>query len=313
MNNQIRAVYAAIIAVICILIYLWAPWKDFIHEIDYSRDINELRNTYDGQQELAEALEKVQRNPQEALVVTTDISGQPRVAIVFDGMPDLETAKQLTELLNKYNAKAVFFVEGQNAVLDRETIRVIVENGQEIGNFTYVGINHLEKRPKERVLSELIRAQLAIHEISGTKPQLFRASATQLTSEVLTLAEAAGLKAGVKSNITVNLESINTPQEADAFVNSVPVGNILSIKLGITPEDLATDAVKTDGQPAMDKKPSVKDPVETVNPKPARLPLAKRFELLLEAFARKKIKVESAAGFRKIKYVPASKKQEQKR
>lgn len=295
-----------LIAISVASFFAYQSWQQIASVSDTDRDIDDLGNLWSCKEEIAAAKDKLTNAPQEALVITTDISQQPQVALVFDGLPSRTMTAKIVDLLTKYNAKAAFFVEGQNAADNIEIMKLLNESGQSIGNYTFVGISHAEKLPVDSLLGELCRTQKAINVQTAKTPAMFRAPNTNYTPELLKAVNAAGIEAAVKSNITVNMGAINTQADAQKFVASVPVGSILAVTLG-TPVDIpAQEAGKTDERPAIDKKPTIVDPENTQENVVTKVDTVQKLEWLIAAFQQRGIKLADVSTFRKIKFVPAN-------
>ena len=58
------------------------------------------------------------------------------VALTYDDGPSLISTKKLLDLLERYGAKATFFVTGVNANSNKELVKEIVDRGNEVGNHT---------------------------------------------------------------------------------------------------------------------------------------------------------------------------------
>lgn len=281
----------------------WQKWQYIVDATDGTgRDIGDLQNLWSAKEEITEAQEKLANSPQEALIITTDISNQPVVAIVIDGLPDRAATAKILDVLQKYDAKAAFFVEGQNAGENIETMKLLVESGQQIGNYTFVGISHAEKLPMDSLLAELCKTQKVINLQTQKTPVVFRAAQTNYTPELLKAVNAAGIEAAVKSNININLAAINSLNDAINIAAPIPLGSIIAIQIGKS-VDIPQETGKKDERPAIDKKPTIKDPEEK---KPQHtVENSLRIEWLLQALAQRGIKAVDVADFRKIKYIPA--------
>ena len=260
------------ILIIAIAVAGFFGWQKFHQEIlvtdGNSRNIDDLSNLWNADKEVAAAKEKLAKSPEEALVITTKIDNKPEVAIVFDGLPDRILTAKLIDILQKYDSKAAFFVEGQNAGEDIETMKLIAESGQQVGNYTFVGVSHVEKLPVDSLLTELCTAQKVINLQMARTPTMFRAHHSEYTSDVLKAVNAAGIEIGRPVEIPVQ------------------------------------ESGKTDERPAIDKKPTVVDPKEKNIQHTADT--ATRLEWLLLALGQRGIKAVDVASFRKIKYVPAA-------
>lgn len=99
--------------------------------------------------------------------------GRQRIALTFDDGPS-ESTPALLELLKQHNAKATFFVCGHNAARLPEILKAIANDGHEIGNHTW-SHPRLDFSSQAAMRDEIGRTQRIIHEITGTKPTLFRA------------------------------------------------------------------------------------------------------------------------------------------
>ncbi|MEK3800111.1 polysaccharide deacetylase family protein [Peribacillus sp. FSL H8-0477] len=103
-------------------------------------------------------------------------SANPKVVLLtFDDSPDkyaLDIAKQLQEL----NVKAIFFVNGHFIDNDKQKkiLRQIHEMGFSIGNHTY---NHvkLTDLSEEEQRNEIVKVNDVVEELTGARPQFFRA------------------------------------------------------------------------------------------------------------------------------------------
>ena len=95
------------------------------------------------------------------------------VALTFDDGPHPKYTPIILDILDKYNAKATFFVIGTNAEKYPEIIRRESESGHEIGNHTYSHPD-LKKINASDFMDEITRTNGIIEKITGKKPRLFR-------------------------------------------------------------------------------------------------------------------------------------------
>jgi len=73
-------------------------------------------------------------------VVNPDTQEKKVVYLTFDDGPDPEWTPQVVEMLEKYNAKATFYVIGKSAKSNADTILLMAQAGQNIANHSY---NHI--------------------------------------------------------------------------------------------------------------------------------------------------------------------------
>lgn len=94
------------------------------------------------------------------------------VALSFDDGPNDPYTTQILDILDRYNAKATFFLVGANVERQPETARRIVADGHAIGNHSYRhqrldGLLDIHYREAER-------AQHVITGVTGVAPTLYR-------------------------------------------------------------------------------------------------------------------------------------------
>ena len=230
-------------------------------------ELADLGSLYEATEEIAAAKEQFQKGIEPAEIVTKD--EKPHVAIVIDGLPDRTTTARLLDVLKKHGASAVFFVEGQNAANQPETIELIREAGQEIGNYTFVGIAAAQELPQERLLAEICRTQRVVEVLAATKPKLFRAPRTVYDEELLRALRAAGVECAVKESAHYAPGWLKDEAGAAAYAATVPAGSIIAIDIAVPVEMPAKDAPVEDARPAVDKQPTLEDkPAEESKPVP---------------------------------------------
>jgi peptidoglycan/xylan/chitin deacetylase (PgdA/CDA1 family) len=94
------------------------------------------------------------------------------VALTFDDGPGPDT-RQLLEALAAHDARATFFLTGQNAGVYHRTVAAQVAAGHEVANHTW---NHpdLTRRSAAEIRSQLARTDAAIEAAGGSAPTLMR-------------------------------------------------------------------------------------------------------------------------------------------
>lgn len=295
-------VVLCIAAIVGMLIFIR---DQVIEKTEFIPDITDLTHNYLAEDEIREAMKKRQgADIKPAEVITTLQDGSPQIALVFDGMPDRPLAARLLDVLAKHKADAVFFVEGENVADEPETMKLIRSAGQEVGNYTYVGLAAMEKRPVEEQLRELCRTQKAVTMHDPLTPTLFRAPRTTYSDDLLKSVRAAGLEYAVKENVRFQPGNIHNQTEADSYAASIVNGSIIAIPVNHPVEQKADDRAVREEKPAVDMKPTIKDDNSATVP-PA-VDLATELDLLLTAFEVKGVQAVFVNQFRKIHYIPAS-------
>lgn len=95
------------------------------------------------------------------------------VAITFDDGPHPIFTPQILDILDKYDAKATFFVVGNKVESYPGVLKRMNEEGHEIANHTY---HHIYNRniTVTKLTSELEQTDQIIERITGIKPTLYR-------------------------------------------------------------------------------------------------------------------------------------------
>ena len=99
--------------------------------------------------------------------------GEKRVALTFDDGPDPKTTERILNTLDKYDAKATFFMLGSRVEFYPEIAKKVHDAGHELGNHSW---NHpdLSKANHEKIVSEIHETTKVIEEATGVKPSSFR-------------------------------------------------------------------------------------------------------------------------------------------
>src|SRR5260370_6479519 len=96
-----------------------------------------------------------------------------KLAITFDDGPNPSITLKLLDLLDRYNAKATFFLIGRYVRECPELVQETVARGHEVGNHTELHPNLLWLNPT-KVRVELRLCHDAIRSAIGTPPKWFR-------------------------------------------------------------------------------------------------------------------------------------------
>ena len=98
---------------------------------------------------------------------------QKKIALTFDDGPSCDTTPRILSVLKRYNAKATFFMIGQNAEKYGDLVRQIHEEAHQIGNHTW---NHevCTRVDPETLRSALLRTSEAIQKQCGVSPIIHR-------------------------------------------------------------------------------------------------------------------------------------------
>lgn len=118
----------------------------------------------------------------ENFTLRSDIDpNKPMIALTFDDGPGYNKAsKKILDTLEKYNAKATFFMVGKNAAAHPGNIKRKARLGMELGNHTW---NHYHYGSNV-VPSDISKASNAIYKICGMYPTAFRSPGGMTTDDI---------------------------------------------------------------------------------------------------------------------------------
>ncbi|MFC4494749.1 bifunctional polysaccharide deacetylase/glycosyltransferase family 2 protein [Streptomyces ovatisporus] len=96
------------------------------------------------------------------------------VALTFDDGPDPRWTPRILAVLEKYDVPATFFVVGSMTARYPDTVREIIDGGNEVGVHTFTHVD-LSYQSPQRVEREMAQTQLALAGAAGVNTSLFRA------------------------------------------------------------------------------------------------------------------------------------------
>lgn len=96
------------------------------------------------------------------------------VALTFDDGPSPEHTPQILDLLDGARVKATFFVLGKKALAHPDLVREIAARGHAVGVHGYTHDRLLSLRSPKRVADDIEQAIVAVEEITGRRPTLYR-------------------------------------------------------------------------------------------------------------------------------------------
>ena len=242
-----------------------------------------LPNIYNAEAEIKEAKANLSANPEKAQVITVMNSGADGIILTFDGLADSNTTRQLLDLLRRYDAKAIFFVEGMKAAEEAELVSEIVKAGHRVENYSLSARTSLEKMPPEELVQDLCIAQKIIRVTSSSSPVFLKAEDTVYTDNLLQVAKASGLTAVLKSDKVLNARSFTSYEGAVAYVRNIRKGSIVSFQVERPKVEKQAAAKVSEQQPAKDKQPGLKELNKVVTKDNSEKEIIKTVELFLQA------------------------------
>ncbi len=163
------------------------------------------------------------------------------VLLTFDDGPkDEEMLTNLLDILDKHQAKAIFFVNGYRIKQKPELLKLIHERGQIIGNHSWDHIN-LKKETREKINQQIEDVQTIVEELIGEPPLFFRPPNGAGNEDVLAKVSEEGMLYMTWSNGSLDwADNIRKPQGViDSVMDQLrPGSNILMHELAWTVEAL---------------------------------------------------------------------------
>jgi peptidoglycan/xylan/chitin deacetylase (PgdA/CDA1 family) len=97
-----------------------------------------------------------------------------QVALTFDDGPDANSTPQLLDLLRAEKVPAAFFCIGKNVEQHPGIAARILSEGHLVENHSFAHSNYTNFYGREKLKTELLRAQTAIEKATGVAPKFFR-------------------------------------------------------------------------------------------------------------------------------------------
>ncbi|MFC5449392.1 polysaccharide deacetylase family protein [Paenibacillus aestuarii] len=148
------------------------------------------------------------------------------IALTFDDGPDPVHTPIILDLLRQYDAKATFFVVGEQLERHPELARRIVDEGHEIGNHSFYH-PYLTKLTSSEIYKELIDTELLIRRITGKRTRLFRLPYLEKNPKVMQIVNELGYKPIMCSIDTYDYEAVGFRDIVKSVMTSSKRGEIV--------------------------------------------------------------------------------------
>ena len=97
-----------------------------------------------------------------------------KVLLSFDDGPHPQFTLPILNLLDRYEAKAIFFIIGEQAEKYPDLVKEICRRGHIIGNHSYTHSFGFDFFPIERMEDEVLKTNEILEKLSGEQPVYFR-------------------------------------------------------------------------------------------------------------------------------------------
>jgi len=154
-------------------------------------------------------------------------TNQKYVLLTFDDTPTAKSTYQILDTLDRYNAKALFFVNGHYAEANLDLLKEIKARGHLIGNHTWWHI-YIRKESPEKVKEEIVRLNDFLEKELGERPKYFRPPFGQNSEVSLEIIREEGMQTMNWSNGSLDWELKTPEQIAEQVLSNISNGdNIL--------------------------------------------------------------------------------------
>lgn len=118
------------------------------------------------------------------VVEKTKVPSGKLIAFTFDDGPSYQYTGKLLDALKKHNAKATFFMVGQNVSGNADLVQRMKNEGHELGNHSWDHAS-LTDISKSKMQQEIDKTNEAVYEACGAYPTVFRAPYGNLNENIL--------------------------------------------------------------------------------------------------------------------------------
>jgi peptidoglycan-N-acetylglucosamine deacetylase len=116
-----------------------------------------------------------------------------RIALTFDDGPDPRWTPRVLSLLGALDVRATFFLVGERAAREPETVKTVAAAGHEVGSHGWSHRSLWLCGPR-RTADEIDRAQATLTALAGTPPRVFRPPWGMVNAALFPLLRARGLR-----------------------------------------------------------------------------------------------------------------------
>ncbi len=157
--------------------------------------------------------------PQRLISQKLNAKGKGAILLTFDDGPDPDVTPHLLDLLQKYDARAMFFIPGSRIERAPSLLKEILRKGHVLGNHTdsHAGVAGLSFR---QYRDEILNCQKKIFAITGESPRYFRPPEGIITLPMIYAAKSTQLKI-VRWSVETGEYSYMTESEPDVLASNL--------------------------------------------------------------------------------------------
>lgn len=205
------------------------------------------------------AMEQLKTKRQEAKLITHSDKSHKKLELIFEGLADRQTLDSILTLLKKHDTKATFFVSGLQAAEDEESIKLILDSGHAIGNYTLRAQKNMQNFSEDKLLDDFARAENIIYNITGSNSDILKCNTTKYTKNILEVILSLEIDKVIDTPFVLDINSFRSLDQAQGYVDRLKKGSIVSIKVNELIDESEYMDLEKDEKPAEDKKPQIND------------------------------------------------------
>ncbi|MEE1130465.1 MAG: polysaccharide deacetylase family protein [Caryophanon sp.] len=146
-----------------------------------------------------------------------------KIALTFDDGPHKKVTPQVLATLKQYDAKATFFVIGEEAERNAAILKQAASEGHQIGNHSF-SHDRLSTLSIRAVIADLEKTNAVIQRITGTKPTVYRPPFGAITQQMRT---SISMPPILWSLDTLDWKHRNADKTVDVITNGAKDGAIV--------------------------------------------------------------------------------------
>lgn len=171
----------------------------------------------------AEAKKLYKMNPKTYDIVPIDPATADKKVVLLtfdDGPKELELNQKLLDILDKHQAKAIFFMNGYRIKQKPDLVKLVASRGMAIGNHAW-DHDDLSKQSKDKLPHQIGDVSTLIQELIGATPQFFRPPYGSGNAEVRALAKEGGMLYMTWSNGSKDWEMTTKNNHPEQVIQNV--------------------------------------------------------------------------------------------
>ena len=177
----------------------------------------------------------------------------PELALTFDDGPDPDLTPRVLDLLDRFDARATFFLIGKNAQKHPELVAEIAARGHAVANHTWSHSSLFSVRGPIAIERELASTQKVIFDALGAEPRYFRAPAGFRSPWLEPMLVRAGLHLVSWSRRGYDARESDSGQVLKRLEPGIAADGVLVLHDGRPPEDVG----RQPGLPILDVLPTL--------------------------------------------------------